>query len=654
MRNLILVLLFLLIITPHKAQTPAYDMAQQMGRGINLGNTLEPEYEATWNNDSVQEYYFDMYKEAGFKTIRIPIRWDKHTSSDTPYAIDEQWINRVEQVVDWALERDLIVIINAHHEQWFKADYTNQKDRMDSIWSQVSTQFKDKSHQLCFELLNEPTVDGTTGLTQDQLDEFNKRTLGIIRKTNPYRIVIYAGMGWSSAEDLKNAAIPDYNDSCIMATYHSYNPWSFAGLGTGTWGTEAQQTQMENEFIAMKIWSDQHNIPVVLSEFGAINTSDYNSRQFHYHKNIAYASKYSIATIAWDDGGDFEIMQRNDTSWNDLKDILIYSSDSAITNITTEALSDTAIAISWQTDTSTNSQYQLQRKLLNTDFNTIAQVNDTTYFIDTTAQTDQFYYYRIVQINDRDTTPSYLQRNMLMSQTRSPYEGIPYTIPGEIEAENFDIGREGLCYHDTDEENIPGAYRTSTGVDIEAREDTLYHLAYLATGEWVEYTIDVIEYGNYIFTAYVASQQSGGQLQISCGNLASSVGTVDATGSWTSFVPVTMQMELFEGEQQLRITILNNIPFNIDKINVTEATNINKKNAPNYLIYPNPTKDEIWVTGASYPLNLSIYTNEGTLALQCQVNNEKQKVNIEELPRGVYLLNIQNSDVTLSEQLIKH
>ena len=103
-------------ITPHEA-------VSHMKKGINLGNTLEPPDEGGWNNGPAQEHYFDLYRDAGFDVVRIPVRWDGHTDYDPPYHVDTRWMDRVEEVVDWGLERDLFIVINAHHESWIKENY---------------------------------------------------------------------------------------------------------------------------------------------------------------------------------------------------------------------------------------------------------------------------------------------------------------------------------------------------------------------------------------------------------------------------------------------------------------------------------------------------------------------------------------------------
>lgn len=155
--NLVTVLFLILLQSFLFAQLTPKEAIAGMTRGINLGNTLEPPKEGEWNNVPAKEYYFDDYKTAGFDCIRIPIRWDNYTGKTAPYTVTETWMDRVEEVIDWGLSRDLYIIINSHHDDWIKDDYSEtNKARYDSIWSQIAIRFKDKSEKLLFEMINEP------------------------------------------------------------------------------------------------------------------------------------------------------------------------------------------------------------------------------------------------------------------------------------------------------------------------------------------------------------------------------------------------------------------------------------------------------------------------------------------------------------------
>lgn len=79
-----------------------YEQNAKIGRGINLGNALEAPAEGDWGM-TLEEEYFVAIKEAGFNSVRIPIRWSTHASETPPYFIEPTFMSRV----DWAIDRAL-------------------------------------------------------------------------------------------------------------------------------------------------------------------------------------------------------------------------------------------------------------------------------------------------------------------------------------------------------------------------------------------------------------------------------------------------------------------------------------------------------------------------------------------------------------------
>jgi aryl-phospho-beta-D-glucosidase BglC (GH1 family) len=92
--KLLQLLLVIFMAASLSAQLTPFEALEGMGRGINLGNTLEPPQEGGWNNGPAEEAYFDGYVAAGFTNIRIPVRWDQHTQNGAPYNIDAAWMDR--------------------------------------------------------------------------------------------------------------------------------------------------------------------------------------------------------------------------------------------------------------------------------------------------------------------------------------------------------------------------------------------------------------------------------------------------------------------------------------------------------------------------------------------------------------------------------
>src|SRR5436309_8367250 len=95
------------------------------------------------------------------------------------------------------------------------------------------------------------------------------------------------------------------------------------------------------------------------------------------------------------------------------------------------------------------------------------------------------------------------------SYSGTPYTGTPVAVPGTIQAESFDNGGEGVGYHDSGPNNMGGAFR-SGGVDIENAAGGGYDIAWIAAGEWLNYTVNVASAGTYTIQVRVASPGGGG------------------------------------------------------------------------------------------------------------------------------------------------
>ena len=168
-------------------------------------------------------------------------------------------------------------------------------------------------------------------------------------------------------------------------------------------------------------------------------------------------------------------------------------------------------------------------------------------------------------------------KTLKVNGRRTPYKSTMATIPGTIEAENFDKGGEGMTFHDSDDNNEGDSnYRSdSEGVDfVKGNNGTC--IGYCAVGEWLEYSIDVTEAGKYAYEATVSSGTTGSGFTIGLmkNNRETVLATVDvpqtANNDWGTYKKVTGEFskELSEGQQILRITI-KGANCNIDKIKLT-------------------------------------------------------------------------------------
>ncbi|MEO0734190.1 MAG: cellulase family glycosylhydrolase, partial [Bacteroidota bacterium] len=557
------------------AQIDPATAVAEMGRGINLGNTLEPPREGEWNNGPAQESYFDRYVEAGFTNVRIPVRWDLHTGNSAPYTVEESWMNRVEQVVDWGLERGLYVTLNGHHEDWLKNGYANQnlRDRYDAIWRQIVARFQDKSEKLLYEIINEPI-----GLTVAQVDELNARILGIIRAEEPTRLVIYGGNRWSNAEELYLAAIPD--DDYVIGYFHSYDPWPFAGEANRDWGSQADSQAMTNKLNAAAAWSASNNMPIHVSEFGAHVDNDYNSRMRYYAHYVEQLTKHKFAWSVWDDGGWFRVLDRDNGVWPALKDVLMHTYEDSPNDITAEAMpleDDPAVQVAlvnWNVRSTGNDSIRLEKAVAGEGFVEIARLApNAEMYLDEDVQVGRTYRYRVYTTRaDGTLLYSYPVQLRISTNVQSTFTGMPLEIPGTINTKNYDLGGEGVAYHDNEEANIPGGFRPDEGVDLEPNGKGDFHIGYVNQGEWVEYTVNVATAGTYRVSASIASEQSGGAWEIGFADAETiRMAAIQATGGWTTHQDLVFndQITLPAGEQVMRLTITGGAAFNIDEITFT-------------------------------------------------------------------------------------
>ncbi len=569
------------------SQISPQEAVERMERGINLGNTLEPPYEGGWNNPAAEEEYFDLYRNAGFDVVRVPVRWDQHTGTHSPYQVDVEWMDRVEEVIDWGLERGLFVVMNAHHEEWIKEGCANPalRDRFDSIWSQIATRFRNKTEKLIFEIINEPH-----GLTREQNNELHQRVLSIIRKTNPTRLVIIQGHNWGGSEELIEMAIPD--DPFLIGSFHSYDPWPFGLEGTGSFGSRYQLQQLENKFVSVKQWSDQTGIPVFLGEFGCNRSAGYNSRMKHYRAYVDLSLSYGFSFCVWDDGGNFKVMQRSLKGWDEVKDILIHSGPEAprITGMDVE--NDTMVRVEWERVDSGALHYLLERRRMTGTFQVIDTLpHDGSVYVDSVALDGEYNYYRIVANYHADSMtmshPLRISVPAYVELFRGYYHDGPIPVPGTVEAEDYDTGGEGLTFHDLDKQNLGGAYRPDEPVDIYDRLGDGYHIGNALPGEWCEYSIHVERKGLYEIELHTASLQGDGRYQLWIGEQQSDTIRVPVTYSQLETAISSVTMALDSGEMIMRLIVMDGPMFNIDRVVFhlnTTSTRMARKHHPDLFI----------------------------------------------------------------------
>ncbi|MCF8242293.1 MAG: glycoside hydrolase family 5 protein [Melioribacteraceae bacterium] len=314
---------------PNPSEVDAFEQNKLLGRGINLGNALEAPNEGDWGV-VLQESYFADIADAGFNSIRVPIKWSAHTLEDPPYTIDETFFARVDWAIEQTTSRGLSVIVDFHHYDEIMFYPYDHKDRFLEIWRQVAERYKNKPKEVFFEILNEPHDE----LTPAVWNEFLTEAINIIRETNPNRTLIVGLANWGGLGSLNQLRIPDGEDNVIVS-FHYYNPFQFthqgaewvdgsdSWLGTKWNNSEGEKEAVRNDINGIISWGSAKNIPINLGEFGAYQKADTQSR-FDWMKYVReYAESYNISWHYWEFCAGFGIYNSSTGEYNDLLQALI-------------------------------------------------------------------------------------------------------------------------------------------------------------------------------------------------------------------------------------------------------------------------------------------------------------------------------------------
>ena len=308
----------------------AKEFVDKMKIGWNLGNTLEPYYgvpngdsrmflETYWKNPKVTKELFEYVKSVGFDTVRIPVTWDVHSemNSDGTIVIKKEWMERVREVVQYALDSGLNVIINTHHEKSIYAgtndvEFKVIKNRAKTMWKQIADYFSDIDGRLIFESYNE--IDNAFDtwkygdVAAEQLNELNQLFVNVVRSTGGYneqRILMVPTLLDSELPNATGAfKLPkDVVDDRIIVTVHKYSP------KVGKYLDRSMQRVVN--------FKNSINAPVIIGEFGT-KASEYDDdfRVNHAGGYVSIAAKYGIKTIWWDNGylNEYGLIDRNNFS----------------------------------------------------------------------------------------------------------------------------------------------------------------------------------------------------------------------------------------------------------------------------------------------------------------------------------------------------
>jgi endoglucanase len=324
-------------VAPTPTPTPGTDIgsvefAKKLGAGWNAGNSLEAiGGETAWGNPLLNQELFNAVKDAGFDSVRIPVAWSVFSDEDN-FVIDSDWMARVNEVVDYALDAGLYVMINIHWDNgWMQPTYAQQdyvNNRLAIMWEQIATNFQDYDNRLLFAGTNEVMVDGDYGTPTEEYytvqNSFNQTFVTTVRGTggnNADRYLVVQGFNTNIDHTVNFAEIPtDTVDDRLMMEVHYYDPYNFT-LNTSSnitqWGSIAtdssavedwaNESWVDSQFEKMKTNFVDKGIAVILGEFGVasrMSVSDHEHYRVYWNEYVSHSAvDHGMVPMYWDSGG---------------------------------------------------------------------------------------------------------------------------------------------------------------------------------------------------------------------------------------------------------------------------------------------------------------------------------------------------------------
>ena len=340
------------------APNSSIELTHRMGNGTNLGNTMEAcdntlrggnvtdeplYYETLWGQPVTTREIIHGLKEAGFDTLRVPVAWMTNAThlgkGENDYTISEAYLTRVNEIVGWAVDEGMYVILNDHWDGgwWGMFGSDNPETRQlameayQGMWTQIATYFEPYDCHLIFEGANEEIgarfdenspiycQDSTAHYLTDNekyklANQVNQAFVDTVRATggnNSERYLLIPGFGTNIEQTCNSRFVmpKDTAEDKLLISVHCYSPWSYCGASSAKsatkWGTKDNLASLEREMRMMTKFSAQ-GIGVIIGEYGVLPGSDgvLKENTLTYHRYfLDLCDYYDYVPVLWDCSG---------------------------------------------------------------------------------------------------------------------------------------------------------------------------------------------------------------------------------------------------------------------------------------------------------------------------------------------------------------
>lgn len=320
-----------------EATFAALNRVRDMGASINIGDSLDTrnmtktnptveDYETYWHNPVITNELFEFISAQGFKSVRIPISWSEHIDSETKI-VNAEWMARVKEVVDMALNNNLYVVIDTHHEPFIiprRNVQSEVEEKFANLWTQIATEFKDYDDRLMFEGMNEPKLsheinpdwkdiewhgDAEARSVVNDLNQLFVNTVRATGSNNSTRFLLITTYGNKvDDENLNPLIIP--NDENIIISLHAYFPNRFVdnSRGYNEWNENSHRFVEDIDKLHKDVKERflDNGYAVAITEFGCHKKPDEAERLKWLKYYVEPLANMGVPVFWWDNGQEEE------------------------------------------------------------------------------------------------------------------------------------------------------------------------------------------------------------------------------------------------------------------------------------------------------------------------------------------------------------
>lgn len=323
------------------AQEQASVHEVDFSKGVNLTNWFQASAPQQIDFSKYTKQDFENIKSLGANVIRLPINLHSMVGEAPDYTVDPLFYFFLDQVVDWAEELELNLILDNHTFDPIDATDPDIGDVLVPVWTQMATHYESRSNLIYFEVLNEPHGISNADWNAIQLDVINA-----IRTVDSTHTIIVGPSDYNGIGSLQ--FMPEYADTNLIYTFHFYDPFvlthqganwtdpsmadltdipfpydapsmpSFPSSLVGTWiqgafnnyANEGTVASVQNRLDLAINFAETRGVKVFCGEFGVYApNSDNPSRVAWYGAVADYLNENDISWTIWDSQGGFGIFE---------------------------------------------------------------------------------------------------------------------------------------------------------------------------------------------------------------------------------------------------------------------------------------------------------------------------------------------------------